>query len=95
MTTISMFELEIVMGGEGEPTPTKATYGQACVRGAVDGAIAGASSGAGMLPFAAMSGPLTPATVATFVGIGAGSGAAIGCAQGMWELRKARRPLQP
>ena len=102
MTTIDIIALEYVTGGQAaaapaasaEPTPTKATYLNACGRGAVDGAIAGASSGAGMLPFAAMSGPLTPATIGTFVGVGAAAGGAIGCGAGMWDLYKARNPLE-
>ena len=98
MMTIDMTALELVTGGAdaaaAEPKATKATYPKMCLRGAGDGAIAGASSGAGMLPFAAMTGPLTPATVGTFVGVGATAGAAIGCGNGMWELYKARNPLE-
>jgi hypothetical protein len=108
MTTISICDLETVYGGLGkasapttEPAKTeefptrKATYGDACLRGGVGGAITGATAGAGMLPFAMLSGPLTPATAAAFMGIGGGSGAVLGCAEGMWDLYKARRPLEP
>jgi len=100
MMTIDCIALENVYGGQAaapaaEPQAKKATYLSACGRGAVDGAIAGASSGAGMLPFAAMSGPLTPATVGTFIGVGAAAGGAIGCASGAWDLHKARNPLKP
>jgi hypothetical protein len=90
MLTIDICVLDGVTGGAGK----QATYLNTCARGAGDGALAGATSGAGMLPFAAMSGPLTPATVGTFIGVGAASGAVLGCGQGMWELYKARHPLE-
>jgi hypothetical protein len=103
MTNVDARFLELVCGGEGsdapakaaEPAAKKATYGDACLRGGVSGALTGATGGAGMLPFAMLSGPLTPATVGAFMGIGAGSGAVIGCAEGMFDLYKARRPLEP
>jgi hypothetical protein len=103
MTTVDACVLELVCGGDGAAQPEKpagpavgkATYGKACLRGTINGTITGAGTGAGMLPFAAISGPLTPATVATFVGVGAVSGGVIGCADGMWELYKARHPLEP
>jgi hypothetical protein len=109
MTTIDVCELAAVYGGLGKATapvataeakteefPTrKATYGDACLRGGVGGAITGATAGAGMLPFAMLSGPLTPATAGAFLGIGGGTGAVLGCAEGMWDLYKARRPLEP
>jgi len=64
------------------------------VRGAVDGALAGATGGAGMLPFAAMSGPIAPATAGMLVGGGAAVGGTLGCVSGMWDLYKARNPLE-
>ena len=107
MTTIDVCALDAVYGGLGKETapvataktegfPTrKATYVDACIRGGVGGAITGATAGAGMLPFAMLSGPLTPATAGAFMGIGAGTGGVLGCAEGMWDLYKARRPLEP
>jgi len=103
MTTMDVCVLELVFGGgteagaakAPEPAARKATYGTACLRGGVNGLLTGAGTGASMLPFAAISGPLTPATVGTFVGIGAVSGGVIGCGEGMWDLYKARRPLEP
>jgi len=106
MTNLDARVLELVCGAKGKAAPAaaakteefptrKATYGDACLRGGVGGAITGATAGAGMLPFAMISGPLTPATAGAFMGIGAGSGAVLGCAEGMWDLYKARRPLEP
>jgi hypothetical protein len=111
MTTIDVGLLELVYGGlpgapakapaaapagDGpDPNMPKASYLGQCGRGAVGGAITGAGTGASMLPFAMMSGPLTPGTAAAFLGVGLVGGGVVGCADGMWELYKARHPVQP
>lgn len=95
MTTISLFDLELVTGGAGkEPAVKESTRTSACVRGAVDGALAGAAGGAGALTYAALSGPLTPLAAGVLVGGGAGVGALVGCGQGVWERYKARNPRE-
>ena len=88
MTNIDTNDLVLVCGG------TKATYANTCGRGAVDGALAGVAGGASMLPFAALSGPVSPISAGIVLG-GAGTlGAATGCLNGMWSLHKARNPLE-
>lgn len=90
IAALDINDLELVTGGA-----TKATYGNMCVRGAGDGALQGLAGGAGMLPFAALSGPVSPLTAGVMVGGGTAIGAAAGCAQGMWELYKQRNPIEP
>jgi len=88
MTNLDHIDLDLVCGG------TRATYGNTCARGAADGALAGIAGSASMLPFTALSGPISPITAGAVVG-GAGLlGAATGCANGMWSLYKARNPLE-
>ncbi len=89
LSVIDSLDLDLVTGGK------KATYLNVMARGAVDGAITGASGGAGMLPFAALSGPITPLTAGVMVGGSAAVGSVIGAASGAWELHKARHPLEP
>ena len=91
MTDLELIDwsaLADVLGG------TQASYLSAATRGAVDGGIAGAMSGGGMLPFALASGPLTPATAGIIVGGSTLLGAGAGAVGGMWELYKARHPLE-
>ena len=70
-----------------------ASYLDAAVRGAVDGAFTGAAGGASMLPFAAASGPLTPLAALTIAGGSTALGAVVGAGNGMWDLYKSRHPL--
>ncbi len=101
MTTIDNLDLYLIAGGAAKAARTvksttpKATYGNMCVRGAIDGGINGASGGAGMLPFAFATGGLTPVTAGLMVGGGTAVGAVVGCGSGMWELYKARHPVEP
>ena len=88
MTNIDNFELGRVCGG------TRATYGNTCGRGALDGALAGVAGSASMLPFTALSGPISPVAAGAVVGGAGVLGAATGCANGMWSLYKARNPLE-
>jgi hypothetical protein len=88
MTNIAKIDLDLVCGG------TQATYANTCGRGAVDGALAGVAGGASMLPFAALSGPVSPISAGIVLGGAGAFGAATGCANGMWSLYKARNPLE-
>jgi hypothetical protein len=88
MTNIASTDLDLVCGG------TKATYANTCGRGAVDGALAGVAGGATMLPFTALSGPITPLSAGVVLGGAGALGAATGCLNGMWSLHKARNPLE-
>lgn len=88
MINLDPTDLELVCGG------TKATYANTCGRGAVDGALAGVAGGATMLPFAAVSGPVSPISAGIVLGGAGALGAATGCLNGMWSLHKARTPLE-
>jgi hypothetical protein len=87
MTNIDNIDLDLVCGG------TPATYANTCGRGAVDGALAGVAGGASMLPFAALSGPISPISAGVVLAGSGALGAGTGCANGMWSLYKARNPL--
>ncbi len=88
MTNLDATDLDRVSGG------TRATYANTCGRGAIDGALAGVAGSASMLPFTALSGPISPAATGAVVGGAGVLGAATGCANGMWSLYKARNPLE-
>jgi hypothetical protein len=88
MTNLDQIDLDLVCGG------TPATYPNTCGRGAVDGALAGVAGGASMLPFAALSGPISPISAGAVLGGAGAFGAATGCVNGMWSLYKARNPLE-
>src|SRR5277367_2470051 len=102
---IDHLDLDLVCGGLAKPAaaaaapatnpPKKASYGNMCARGAIDGGLAGLSGAASFLPIVALSGPVSPEGAAVVLGGGAAAGAATGCASGMWELHKARNPIEP
>jgi hypothetical protein len=85
---IDNIDLDLVCGG------TQATYANTCGRGAADGALAGVAGAASMLPFTALSGPISPISAGVVLGGGGVLGAATGCVNGMWSLYKARNPLE-